>query len=72
MWPVGGRHCRVDAYSVKDFLDSFPSFGPDVAVGPDFETLADDVPYPPPRVQRRDRVLEDHLESRPYIAQVVT
>ena len=71
MWPVGGRRCRVDAYGVEDFCDSFPPFGPEVAVGPDFETLADDVFYPPSRVQRRDRVLEDHLEARPYVAQVV-
>src|ERR1700730_15154050 len=29
---------------------------------PDLESLTDDLAHPPARVQRRDRVLEDHLE----------
>ena len=38
---------------------------------PDLQALGDDVLDLAPRVQRRDRVLEDHLHARPDLAQVL-
>ena len=70
-WGRDWRHRRIDANRFENFVDP----GPDPFVvgflGPDVEAPADDVANPAARVERRDRVLEDHLEPGPHLPQVL-
>ena len=59
---------RVDADGVEHLVDPRGARRL-VADLPDVEALAHDVAHAPARVQRRDRVLEDHLQLRPQRAE---
>ena len=61
--PLRARDRRVDADGVEHLVDACVPRRL-VADLPDVEPLAHDVADAPARVQRRDRVLEDHLELR--------
>ena len=67
--PPASVEVGVDADRLEHLVGGLPALllGPDL---PDGQGLRHDVADPPPRVQRRDGVLEDHLHLRAHRAQV--
>src|SRR5690606_12413309 len=66
--PAPAGRLGVDADVAQDL--GHPLVGA-LGPAPDVQALAHDVDDPPPGVQRRDRVLEDHLHLRPQPAQLL-